>query len=126
MAIDYRVTTALAVGEEGQLFSQTATVSAGNDDRINEDLSVGANTLTFGSDVSQLKAIVMSLDAAGTLVLRSTSTPTQTITLTSDVPFAWVYGSGITNPLSADFNNLIATVGAESTLQIFKSEDPTV
>lgn len=125
MSITYRVTNGLSVGGTSQ-FSQAVSLSAGDDERLNEVLSVGANTLTFGSDVSQLTAIIMSMDAAGTLVLRSASTPTQTLTLSSTVPFVWMYGSGITNPLTSDFTNFIATVGAESTLQVFKLEDPTV
>lgn len=108
-------------------FTQLTTLAEGSFDLLNEALTSGANTISWSSDVSQLKEVVLSPTTAGTLVLRSTSTPTNTFTLSSTVPFTWTYGSGITNPFTGgDFNNFIITVGASGTLRGLKLEDPSV
>ncbi len=111
----------------GNTESQNLTVQADGED--NRDITVAALAadylVAYVLDYSQCKGVFILADADMTLETNSSSAPDQTISLTANVPVAWVYGAG-TCPITADITSLYVTSTAGGTLKIRTLVDSTV
>lgn len=81
--------------------------------------------VAYELDYSQCKGVFILADAAMTIETNSGSAPAQTISLTSGVPVAWMYGAG-TCPITADITALYVTSTAGGNLTIRTLVDATV
>lgn len=112
----------------GNTESQNITVTADGED--NRDITVAALAtdylVAYALDYSQCKGLFILADADMTLEINSSSAPDQTISLTANVPVAWVYGGFGSCPITAVTTSLYVTSTAGGTLKIRTLVDSTV
>ena len=111
---------------------QSVALTSGSEQNLSEAVadSTSDGLVAFTCDFSQLKALTIKSDQDISICTNDTSggSPDQTLTITANIPYVWVYGSGITCPITTDITALYVTNASGSTanLEIRALEDPTV
>lgn len=109
--------------------SNVTELTASDEGENNRDVVVPANStdllVAYTLDYSQCKGFFLLADANMTIETNSSSAPAQTITLTANVPVAWMTGAGVC-PITADVTALYVTSVAGGNLTIRSLIDATV
>lgn len=105
--------------------------TSGKESNVSESFadSTTDTLVAFTMDFSQLKMLTILSDQDLQIETNADdATGGQTITLLAGIPYHWIFGSGITNPITNDITALYVTnaSGATANLQIMSLEDPTV
>ncbi len=106
----------------------TIAGGGGGDNVDNITLVTGTNVIVNNAiDTSQLKALYIHSTTDATIYANDTSggSPSFHLTLTGGTPLVWVFGSGITNPITADVTKWYVTNAADTVLNIRTDQDPT-
>ena len=110
--------------------SYTISSEGGDDVSLSVADSTTDQLVAFTCDFSQAKFFYIYSDQDVTICTNdaSSGSPDQTLTITATIPFLWIYGSGITCPITTDITALYATNASGSTanIPIRKLEDLTV
>lgn len=119
-------------------FSKTVRVTAGDvtntqtltaDGECNRDVSLSANSTNVEVDLdlvyTRVKVLAIECASALTIKTNSTSSPSDTLTLVGGQGLVWFYGSGFTNPLTADVTKLYLTSTAAQDVKIRVLYDST-
>lgn len=124
------ITHTLAWNYTASNAATSANLSASSESEQNLDIVVPALStdyqVAFVLDYSQCKGFFIMADATMTVETNATDAAGgQTISLTSGVPVAWIYGSG-TCPITADITKIYVTSTAGGNLTIRSLVDATV
>lgn len=115
----------------GSQIDEEHSITAGSEQNVSEEIADSTTDalVAFTCDFSQLKMLTIYSQYALTVCTNDASTgaPAQTIAIAAGVPYTWIYGSGITCPITTDITALYVSnaSGSASTLQIRTLEDPT-
>ena len=108
--------------------SYTISSEGGDDVSLSVADSTTDQLVAFTCDFSQAKFFYIYSDQDVTIETNDGDTPDDTFNIAAGIPFLWIYGSGITCPISTDITSLHVTNASGSTanIRIRKLEDLTV
>lgn len=106
------VTTSWTIVEDGEGTGQgaSASVAVTGNDILSTNCAVPVSTTNAEFDVyidcSTMKGLVITSNTDVTIYTNEASTgaPDDTLTIKANIPFTWVFGSGVTRPINGDTN----------------------